>query len=124
MTDQETAGHTFNRWLTSEIKPFLGARGWRKRGATFELPLAPNTALIAFRRSKWSDASKYEFFVEAGVFSPRLADDDATFAGLPPPTRPTLDLGAVSARLSSLMGEQQTCSGRSAHQQCRSNSTR
>jgi hypothetical protein len=105
MADTSAASRIFERWLSAEMRPFLAVRGWRKRGSTFLLPAAPNTGLIVFQKSKWNDARTCQFVVEAGVFSPRMARHEVEDFGYEPPVRPTLYVGAIRHRLSSLMGE-------------------
>lgn len=107
MTKDKTAGAVFSDWISTEVRPFLSARGWRRTGLVFEKADGANSGLIAFRRWKWNTHDTCRFFVEAGVFSPRLAREEADWAGLPVPMTPTLRLGAIGARLAALMGERE-----------------
>ena len=107
VTKDKTAGAVFSDWISTEVRPFLSARGWRRTGLVFEEADGANSGLIAFRRWKWNTHDTCRFFVEAGVFSPRLAREEADWAGLPVPMTPTLRLGAIGARLAALMGERE-----------------
>lgn len=106
MADQPTAAQQFQGWLATEVAPFLGERGWRRKAGVFRLPVPPNTGLIEFRRyDAGSNRTTHKFFIEVGVFSPALATSDAAFHDSPLPRAPTLLTGAVGGRLSDLMGE-------------------
>ncbi len=105
MSAPQTAGTVFSRWLSAEVTPFLRESGWTREGHVFVRAAGANAGLIAFRKWKWYNAAVCRFWVEAGVFSPRLAAVEAALLGVPIPERPTLLTGAVLSRLSSLMGE-------------------
>jgi len=100
-----TAGEYFQRWMATEMQPWLKERGWRRRGSLFLRRADPNTAVIEFLRGKWSQADDYMFRIEAAVYSPRLAEEHSRYLEMDPPTRPMMHFGTVQHLLSSLMGE-------------------
>ena len=64
-----------------------------------------NTAFVQLVRWKGSTAGHYDFWVEAAVFSPRVAEELAQFLGEPPPARPDIGLAAATVRLADLLRE-------------------
>lgn len=105
MSQQQTAGPIFQKWLRAEIEPFMKGRGWKRHGLVFESEPSPNVGLIEFRRSKWSTAERYEFFIEAGVYSPRLVEEFSAFTQVPVRPRPEMGFAVLTQRLSTLIGE-------------------
>jgi hypothetical protein len=102
---ERTAGAVFQDWLRREVAPFLGARGWRRRGLVFERLAGENTQLVELVRWKGSTPGHYDFWLEAAVFSPRVADEKALRFGAPAPARADVRWAAASVRLASLLGE-------------------
>jgi hypothetical protein len=102
---ERTAGAAFQDWLKHEIEPFLVARGWRGRGLVFERAAGENAQLLQFVRWKGSTAAHYDFWLEAAVFSPRVADEKARFLESAAPARADVGWAAANVRLAGLLGE-------------------
>lgn len=71
----------------------------------FERPSGANTLFAQFVRWKGSTSGRYDFWLEASVFSPRIADEKALLLGSPVPARPDPGWAAAEVRLASLRGE-------------------
>jgi hypothetical protein len=86
----DRAQDVFKRWLDAEIAPFMKERGFRRSGTSFTHRNPDATAVVAFQKHPDSTADQVLFWVNAGVWSPRLATVLDALTGVRQPRPPSV----------------------------------
>ncbi len=68
------AQDVFKGWLDAEIAPFMKEHGFARAGLSFTKRKPDVTAVVAFQKHPTSSVDRVTFWLNAGVWSPRLAD--------------------------------------------------
>jgi hypothetical protein len=62
-----------SRWLSTDIRPVLRARGWTKSGSTFHLRKPEGWGVINFQKSPWGSREETRLTINLGVALDALA---------------------------------------------------
>ena len=81
------AQDVFKRWLDAEIGPFMKEHGFARAGISFTMRMPDVTVVVAFQKHPYSTADRVIFWLNAGVWSRRLAEAVDRLSG-PPQARP------------------------------------